>query len=282
VIAMLLLLLQVDLSTLSNDGARAMRERRYPEAVRAYRTLVAQDAANPMWRMNLGMALAYAGQHREAVSELTAFLKAKPQPGPAHLMLGLSRLKLGDDCAAIEPLETALRWPGRPNSIWVELGDARHGCKRWEPAAHAYAEAAKLDPGNRRLLRQLARCWWRARRYEEARPVYASVEAQYRTEPEFQFEYGDTVMRLEGAEAGLPWLEKAVAAAPNLVAARGALGRALMELGRAADALPHLIAAAPQDPALLLPLSRAYRAVGKTAEAARVEAEYKTKVGAGR
>ncbi len=35
----------------------------------------------------------------------------------------------------------------------------------------------------------------------------------------------------------------------------------------------------PDDPAFLLPLSRAYRAVGRTQDAARAQADYRAKVG---
>ena len=51
-----------------------------------------------------------------------------------------------------------------------------------------------------------------------------------------------------------------------------------MELNRPADALPHLEIAAKTDPALLLPLSRAYRTLGRTEEATRTEAEYKSRI----
>jgi hypothetical protein len=64
-----------------------------------------------------------------------------------------------------------------------------------------------------------------------------------------------------------------------MAAARGALGRALVDVGRHADAVPHLEIAAKQDPAALLALSRAYRAVGRVEDAARVEKEYKAKLG---
>jgi hypothetical protein len=63
--------------------------------------------------------------------------------------------------------------------------------------------------------------------------------------------------------------------APDLLPARGALGRALLELGRAAESVPHLEAAVPADPALLLPLSRAYKATARAEDAARAEAEYR-------
>ena len=278
-IVVALLFLCQDVPSLSAQGAAAMRAERYAEAARVYRTLTVQDPNNPMWRFNLGMAHFSAGAHGEAATALATFLRARPQPGAAHLFLGVSWLKLQQPCQAIEPLEAALRWPQHPPSAWTELADAYQGCKRWEPAAKAYAEAAKLNPQHLRLLRQSAHCWRMARRYELAKPVFASLESSYAQDADFWFEYGDTLMRLDGAAAGLPWLKRAVAANPSFALAQSALGRALMELDRPADALPHLEAGAAEDPALLLSLSRAYRALQRPAEAAKAEADYKAKIG---
>lgn len=272
-----LLVLAQDLAGLSSEGATAMRAKQYPAAARAYQQLVEKDATNPMWRLNLGMALFYAADHSGAARALEDFIRVKPQPGPAHLFLGVARLNLQQPCEAIAPLEAALQWPQRPQSRWTELADAYQGCKRWELAATAYAEAAKLAPAATRLTRQSAHCWRMARRYEFAKPIFASLDNTYTANAEFNFEYGDTLVRLEGAEAGLPWLEKSVAIDATLLPAQAALGRALMELNRPAEAAPHLELATKADPALLLPLSRAYRALGRNAEAARAEADYKSR-----
>ena len=56
------------------------------------------------------------------------------------------------------------------------------------------------------------------------------------------------------------------------------LGKALLQVGRAKESIPHLEAAAQQDATVLLPLSRAYKATGRLQEAARIEAEYKQRV----
>ncbi len=195
-----------------------------------------------------------------------------------HFVLGLSLLKLRQPCEAIAPLESALKWPARPASTLVELGDANQGCECWEPAAKAHAEAARTAADPPRLLRESAHCWWMARRYDAAKPLFAALmRSRYSAAADVLYEYGDTLARLEGAASGVPLLEKAVAADPRLVAAHGALGRGLMELGRAAEAVPHLESAATVDAALLLPLSRAYRALNRPADAARAEAEYKTR-----
>jgi tetratricopeptide (TPR) repeat protein len=279
IVAFLLLLFQ-DPAALSQEGVAAMRAQRYGDAVRVYRTLVKQDAANPMWRLNLGMALFYASDYAEAAGELAQFVKVRPQPGPAHLFLGVSRLKLQQPCEAIAPLEEAMRWPQKPQARWVELADAYQGCKRWEPAARAYGEAAKADPKDSRIVRQQAHCLRMARRYDLAKPLFAALEGPYADNAEFQFEYGDTLMRLDGAEAGLQWLEKSVSADPALIPGRSALGRALLELGRASDAIPHLEMASKEDAAALLPLSRAYRSVGRASDAAQAEAQYKQRISA--
>lgn len=275
---LLFVFLLQDIGTLSSQGAAAMREKRFPDAVRTYREAVSRDPATPEWRLNLGLALAYSNQHQEAVTVLGEYLKARPAAGPAYFVSGLSMLKLGRHCDAIPLLETARRWKAS-SDVSIELGDAYQGCKRWELAAAAYERAAEGRAAERKLARQIAHCWWMARRYDKALPVYRKLEPLFRDDAGFLFEYGDTLVRAEGAEAGLSFLEKAVAAAPGLIEARGALGRALMELGRAADAIPHLEAASAADPAVLLSLSRAYRALGRSEDAARAEAEYKAKVG---
>ena len=159
----------------------------------------------------------------------------------------------------------------------LELGDAYYGCKQFLNAAGAYRGASRLAPGDTRLIRAGARAFWQAREYKDARPLYAASESRYAAEADFLYEYGDTLVRVDGPEAGLAYLEKAVKAAPNMAPAHGALGRALLALDRAADSIPHLEAASPTDPALLLPLSRAYKATGRLEEAARVEAEYRQK-----
>lgn len=275
-IAVLLMLLQ-GMEALSSQGAAAMREKRWNDAVRIYSEAAARDPATPEWRLNLGLALSYAGRHSESIEELRRFLKVRSSPGPAHFVSGLAMLKLGRHCDAIPMLETARKWRAS-GDVMIELGDAYQGCKRWEQAGAAYEQALKMNPRETRIPRQLAHCWWMARRYEKALPAFRSIESQYGGDGEFLFEYGDTLVRAEGPEAGAPLLERAVVAAPGMVAARGALGRALVDLGRHADAIPHLQIAAKQDPAALLALSRAYRAVGRDEEASRTEKEYKARM----
>lgn len=270
-IPLLLFFLQAaDPALLSQQGAQALRAQRFNEAESAYRQLVKVDPANPMWRMNLGITLHSAGRYAEAVSELGQFLKTNPAPGPAHFLLGLSHLKLKKPCEAIGPLEKAVRW--NRDQAQLELADALYGCRRYGAAAKAYEAALTTTKRSPEAARQAAHCYWNARQYADAKRLFTGLPLD---DPTSQYEFGDTLVRLDGPEAGLAYLERA---AETLLPARSELGKALLALDRPAEALPHLEAAATADPALLLPLSKALRAVGRTAEAAAAQAEYKRKL----
>jgi superkiller protein 3 len=338
---MILAVLMFLAQSLSEQGAEAMRARRFAEAERIYREMLKANPGEARLHLNLGLALHSGGKYADAIGAFEHFLKANPQPGPAHLLLGVARLKVRQHCQAIGPLEAARKWQSSPQ-VLIELGDAYFGCKRFADAAATFealgptpkglqgaglsyarlgrqkdAEAAfaklqdmpptpelhelvaevrilegrnddaieeldaalRLAPNDSRLERLRARTLWRAGRYEDARAAHDRLTSRWSHDPEFQFERGDTLVRLEGPEAGLPFLEQAVKAAPNLIAARGALGRALVQAGRHAAAIPHLEVSVTEDPTLLLPLSRAYKATGRVQDAARVQAEYQNRVG---
>ena len=238
----------------SQQAAQAMRAGRYAEAERLYRQLVRQDPKNHGWHANLGLALHSQKNYREAAEAIERSLKLKPSPG-LSLVLGIDYLKLNEPCKAIAPLEQTDRMEA--------LADAYYGCQRYPEAARLYTK--------RNDLRSAARAWWQARDYAQAKPLYNQLAAQHQAEPEFAWEYGDMLLRTDGAQAAIPWLERSA----NLVEGRAALGKAYAEAGRFADAIPYLEASVKADPDLLLPLSRAYKATGRAAEADRALGEYR-------
>lgn len=260
------LMLAVDVAALSTAGAVAMKAGRFDEAARVYRELADAPGAMAQWRLNLGIALHSAGRYRESVPELQKYVKAVPAAGPAHLLAGAGLVKLEQGCAAVPLLETARRWRATAE-VLGPLADAYAACQR-------YAEAGAVLV-TLKETRQAARAYWLAREYAKARPLFAAVARQHGDDPRFAYEYGDTLLRVAGAEAALPVLEKSVA----LVEGRGTLGKAYLELGRAAEAIPHLEAAVAADGNLLLPLSRCYKSVGRLAEAEKALAAYQQQAG---
>lgn len=268
-----ILLLAESIASLSESGARAMREQRFADAATAYRSLQKQDPANPMWRMNLGLVLHSSGEYEAALAEFDAFLKAKPAPGPIHYMAGVARLKLRHSCEAIPALEKARVW--NADRSLVDLADAYQGCRVFEQAGRAYEAAFKRKLGDSRLARQAAHAYWQARMYDEVIRMLRPLERDFASDPDFNFEYGDSLLRTAGSAQGLSYLLRAANAAPDRLAARAEAGKALLAANRAEEAIPHLEAASRVDIALLLPLSRAYRMVGRAADADRAQADYR-------
>lgn len=249
-----------DVAQLAARAAQDMRAGRYAEAERLYRALVQQEPKNPGWHGNLGLALHSQMKYREAAQALERSLKLKPSSGLA-VVLGIDYLKSSEPCRAIAPLLRTAR-----TDI---LADAYYDCKRFPEAARLYTET--------RDLRKAARAWWQARDYAKAKPLYQELAARHLDEADFAWEYGDTLVRVEGAQAAIPWLERA----STIVEGRAALGKAYAETGRFGDAIPHLEASVQADPDLLLPLSRAYKATGRYAEAGRALSEYRKRLQSG-
>ena len=79
------------------------------------------------------------------------------------------------------------------------------------------------------------------------------------------------------AQKGLPWAQRAVAAAPNAFPARKALGQALLETGDVDGAIRELLAGiklAPESPGLFYTLARAYQRAGRLDDAEKARAEF--------
>jgi tetratricopeptide (TPR) repeat protein len=194
------------------------------------------------------------GKYREAAEAIERSLRLKPSPG-LSAVLGVDYLKLNQPCKAIAPLQRTDRTEA--------LADAYYGCKRFPDAAKLYMKLGDM--------RSAARAWWQARDYAQAKPLYEKLAPQRQADPDFAWEYGDTLLRVDGALSAIPWLERAT----SILEGRAALGKAYAEAGRNAEAIPHLEASVQADPDLLLPLSRAYKATGRAAEADRALNEYR-------
>ncbi len=133
-------------------------------------------------------------------------------------------------------------------------------------AAREWREALKLAPGNLQAELGLAWSLFRRRDYE---PVIQLADAMLRRNPssvDSNFLYGAALMNLENPDAAFPFLRRAVATDDRFLPAQAALGQALLQTGKASEAIPHLSAAlsSDQDGSLHFQLARAYRLSGHT------------------
>jgi predicted Zn-dependent protease len=88
--------------------------------------------------------------------------------------------------------------------------------------------------------------------------------------------YGDGLVEHQELDRAIPVLEAAVKAEGSVLTAHASLGRAYVQAGRYADALPYLEAAAAEDESgdLHLQLARTYQALQRGDDARKAIAEY--------
>jgi tetratricopeptide (TPR) repeat protein len=133
--------------------------------------------------------------------------------------------------------------------------------------------ALTFSPNDPRLRRELAKSLYYARDWEAARQLFDElIQADSRNrerDPELQFFYGDVLLQSQQAEAALPYLKAAVDGAPDMPPTHAAYGRALGQLGRFAEAIPHLemVLNEDEDGSVHYQLARAYQGTGQAERA---------------
>ncbi len=165
--------------------------------------------------------------------------------------------------------------PPSPESHEI-LATVHRGQGRHREAVEEWRKALALRPGDWRLSRELAISLHDARDMEAALDHLGALLKDDPGNAEWNFMYGDTLLARQETEKALSYLQKAVNADPELLPAKAALGRALMQTGKPAGAAPLLEAALgiDTDGSLHFQLSRALQASGQVEKARGVLAKY--------
>lgn len=147
---------------------------------------------------------------------------------------------------------------------------------RHTDAVASWKAAIALAPGNAGLEKELVVSLYQAKDFVACAQ---RADALLKTHPEdgdLQLIRGDAALSQQDAKTALPYLEKAVALNPAMLPAHASLGRALLLLGRAADALPHLEQALPydRDGSILYQYAQACQQSGRTEQAKVALARY--------
>ena len=108
------------------------------EAIPIYQELVRAVPNNPELVMNLCIAEFKAKRYKDAIEQAEVALKLQPDMASANLFLGASYVELGENTAAIRPLNKVLE--ARPNerNARLMLAQALLGAQRYEQAHESY------------------------------------------------------------------------------------------------------------------------------------------------
>ncbi len=138
--------------------------------------------------------------------------------------------------------------------------------------------ALVLAPGDARLEQELVTSIYMSRDYPAAAAMARELIAKDAKVAELQFILGDSLMLQQEPEQAIKALRTAVGLRKDYLSAQAVLGRALLQTGHAAEAIPYLLAALPidSDGSLRFQLSRAYQDAGQPEKAAEQVKIYAT------
>ena len=133
-------------------------------------------------------------------------------------------------------------------------------------SAKEWRKALTYAPNDERLRGELLSSLYRAKDYPAALKLAEELLRQNPRSADLNFTKGDILLSSLEPEKAIPCFETALKLNPNLLAAHHALGRAYMQVGRQAAAIPHLEAALSidEDGSLRYQLARAFQATGQS------------------
>jgi predicted Zn-dependent protease len=205
-------------------------------------------------------------KYDEAASYLKKFLDRNPKDQEAWYLLGKTYLQMSEDALAkIDQIDS--------NSVVAHeiAGEIDESMHNYDLALVEYKKAIDMAPHQPGTHMHMANAFWLTAKW-------ASAEQEFRAELEndpnnctARWKLANAMLEAEdSAQDALSELDKAVDRCPALMQARADRGRALIRLGRPADALPDLLMAekdSPSEPSIHFLLASVYRAQGKSAEA---------------
>ncbi len=210
-----------------------------------------------------------AGRHRDVL-----VLTKDAATAEAHYW----RMRAADELAR-KAFERLAALPASVENHVREAEVARRQGRHQASIEH-WKKALQVSSDEPRLRLELAVSYFLAHNYVAARAITEELLEKYPDSVRLNYLHGEVLLYLQRPEDAIPYLEKAVAGNPEDLHAHAALARGLGQLGRHAEAIPHLQKALPldDDGSLHYQLAQAYRDIGereKAAEMLRIYQEIK-------
>ena len=245
------------------------------DPIAALRQRWARTPANARANYDLGFAYFGRGQLREARPFLERATVLAPSDADSWKALGLLLLKLNDYGASVLPLQKACSLGA--DTCYLE-SRALFLLRRYDEAVKPLEMAMKVALGSdeSKIHRAMAMNFDGLGNAAEAERQFSLAIATFRSasreRDDPRIDYGTFLVRHARAEEALKPLAQALGASPESPRANAEMARALLDLDRPRDALPHLQKAVELDPgssAIRMQLGKTYLRLGRAAEGER-------------
>jgi len=205
-------------------------------------------------------------KYEEATQTLNDFLSRNPKDQNAWYLLGKSYLQLSEDALGkVNEID--------PNSVVAHeiTGEVDESMHNYDLALVEYKKAIELAPQQPGTHMHMANAYWLTGKWQSAE---AEFKAELINDPKnctAHWKIANSILEAnESNENALAEANAAIQLCPALMQARVDRAKALIRLGKHADAFSDLQIAereSPNEPSIHFLLASVYRAQGKTAEA---------------
>jgi len=235
-------------------GKLAFEAQRYSEAAVEFRKAVEAKPRSFTARVNLGAALAQAGEVKEAIEQLEEAIRLDPTKANAHFNLAILLARQNKHEEAISHVRAALVADENDLGARLFLAQELWKAAHFDEALKEYSVVVQLDPDNESALLAQVKLLYRKGQFKQALDALEKGHAQYPQK-------GRTAVMLAYAMATSPVSQlrngsQALEVAQRVYAATGTIQHgvvvalALAELGRcneAAEWQRRMITAAEQE-----------------------------------
>jgi tetratricopeptide (TPR) repeat protein len=160
----------------NNTGVAFLEQFNYQDAERHFRAALKIDPGLAIARLNLGIAVLYAGRPVEALQEARAAAKLLPDIPQAHFVLALAAK--GDDKTdeAVPAFERVLKIDPADPATKIHLGQIHLQQRRYPDALKLFQEALAAEPYNVTAAYNVALALTRSGQQEEGRAAMQRFE----------------------------------------------------------------------------------------------------------
>ena len=282
----------------------------YAAALAHYQSAEQWDPDIPDLEKNLGQAAFKAENYSEAIHGLSLAVKQKPDAVALRAMLGMAYFQMqryGDAATTFYPLGDAgmhdskvgYAWAASlaktgdlkdasqllaiyqtgqlsndglllVGQLWIEIGD-------YDRATSTLRQILASDPTYSRVHYNIALADIRAGKWTDARTELNAELAVLPDDPDAMYDLGYVDMQESKNDDALKLFEQVIAKHPDYANAQYQIGKILFDRGQMQGAVPHLESAArlsPDKDYMHYQLQKAYRGIGRTADADRELAIY--------